>query len=418
MTYEQACQFLFGLPSWSKDQAYHPGLERIRRLLDDLGNPDRDYPIVHVAGTNGKGSVSAMIAAMVTAAGHSVGLHTSPHLFSFAERMRVDGVSADDEWIARKTTQLAPSITSIGASFFEASTAIALLYFSEKAVDLAVVEVGMGGRLDATNVVTPAVSVITNIGFDHTMHLGSTLSRIATEKAGIIKAGIPVVSGCCGEEERAVIASVARRLGSTLAETCGTDEQYDLTGIELDLKGRHQSDNAFVAVMAIDLLVGQNPRITSNIGVGLTQVGRLTGLRGRCQVLSRKPVVVADVAHNPDGIRAALEFMHSENLMGQSLNVLLGLSTDKDLGAVLDILAEYDATLIPAVTDSTRLVSPTNMAQSAREKGLRILEIGTPVEILDHFLETSSPGASLLATGSHVVVGALPRLMFESFTTQ
>ncbi|MFV1979773.1 MAG: folylpolyglutamate synthase/dihydrofolate synthase family protein [Rhodothermia bacterium] len=414
MTYRQACDFLFGLPSWSRDGAYHPGLTRMQALLDGLGNPDRSYPIVHVAGTNGKGSVCAMIAAMVSAGGNRVGLHTSPHLFSFAERMRVDGMPAPEDWIARTTAMLARSICDNGASFFEASTAMALLYFAEHRVDLGVVEVGMGGRLDATNVVTPEVSVITNIGFDHTEHLGATLSEIASEKAGIIKPGIPVVSGCCQAETRAVIRLAADRSGSRLLETCGEGKRQLLTGLELDLGGEHQVRNAVVAIESVDVLSQRCPAISPDIRAGLSRTRRLSGLRGRCQILSRSPVIVADVAHNPEGIGAALRFMESEDLMGDQLHVLLGLATDKDVDRVLDVLAGHAAVVIPARIENPRLLPPAVLAARAREKGLRILEIASHRKIVTRFMETSPPGDSLLATGSHLVVGSLPQAMFES----
>jgi len=413
MTYEQACDFLFGLPSWSRDGAYHPGLRRVQALLYGLGNPERSYPIVHVAGTNGKGSVCSMIAAMVTAGGHRVGLHTSPHLFSFAERMRIDGVSAPEDWIARTTATLAGSIRSSGASFFEASTAMALLYFAEHRVDLGVVEVGMGGRLDATNVVSPEVSVITNIGLDHTEHLGATLSEIASEKAGIIKPGIPVVSGCRQAETRAVIRLAADRSGSRLVETCDESGLHLPTGLQLDLGGEHQVRNAAVAIESVGVLSERCPAIYPEIRAGLSATKRLSGLRGRCQILSRSPVIIADVAHNAEGIAAALRFMEDEGLMGDQLHVLLGLAADKDVSSILDVLVACAAVVIPAQIENPRLLSPAVLAGRASEKGLRILEIASFSEIVRRFTETSSSGASLLATGSHFVVGSLPQAMFE-----
>lgn len=412
MTYKQACDFLFGLPSWSRDGAYHPGLDRIRALLAELGNPERTYPIVHVAGTNGKGSVCAMIAAMVSSAGHRVGLHTSPHLFSFAERMRVDGMSAPEDWIARTTARLAASIRLNEASFFEASVAMALLYFAERRVELGVVEVGLGGRLDATNVVSPEVSVITNIGFDHTEYLGSTLAEIAAEKAGIIKPGIPVVSGCCQTEPRAVIRSAANGSGSPLTETCDVIG-FEVGELELDLGGDHQVRNAAVAIKSVEVLLARHPGISADIRTGLAGTRHFSGLRGRCQILSRSPLIVADVAHNAEGIASALRFMASTGRAGDQVHVLLGLGIEKDVDGVLDVLAAHDVAIIPAKVENPRLLLSTDLAELAREKGLRTLEIASATEILRRFKETSLRGASLLATGSHYVVGSLPEAMFE-----
>ena len=240
LNYAEARDFLFGLPSWTDHGAYHPGLGTIRALLAELDDPHLRYPVVHVAGTNGKGSVSAMIAASLTAAGNRVGLHTSPHLFSFTERMRVDGAAAPDAWVARATTSLEAVIKQTGATFFEASTALAFAYFGDLDVDVAVVEVGMGGRLDATNIVEPAVTVITNVGFDHTEYLGETLGAIAAEKAGIIKESVPVVSGCKDTAVREVIRQKARLMDARLVETGELDVEKALDGLELDLPGLHQ----------------------------------------------------------------------------------------------------------------------------------------------------------------------------------
>jgi dihydrofolate synthase/folylpolyglutamate synthase len=354
-----------------------------------------------------------MVAAMATKAGHRVGLHTSPHLFSFTERMRINGVPAEEFWIAESTEQLADSILDVGATFFEASTAMAFSYFADQRADVAVVEVGMGGRLDATNIVTPIISVITNIGFDHTEHLGKTLAAIAAEKAGIVKTGVPVVSGACVNEAAGVIRAAAQRAGSHLTTTCDLDPEQVLSGIELDLPGSHQRENALVAVTAAIQLEHNDAGLRFDRS-GLASTRRLSGVRARCEVLSRNPTIVADVAHNIDGIEAALTFMRDEGLTSESPHVLIGLSRDKDFAGIMDVLASRDAALHVARIDNPRLAPPEMLVKAASDKGLRIVEIGSPNELVKHFRETSAPSGSLLATGSHYVIGALTQDLFEA----
>jgi dihydrofolate synthase/folylpolyglutamate synthase len=410
MTYREACEFLYGLPSWTRDRAFHPGQDRVLRLLEFFGRPHDSYPIVHVAGTNGKGSVCAMIAAAFTAGGHRVGLHTSPHLFSFSERIRVNGQSAPEHWIAETTTRAADTIVDAGASFFEASTAMALYHFADSNVDLAVVEVGMGGRLDATNVVSPEVSVITNVGMDHTEYLGSTREAIAREKAGIIKPGVPVVSGCAEPEVRRVIAGRALETGSRVLEIPSSEDEISAVvgDIRVDFGGTHQRRNAALAIESIRLLQTRVPDLSPDLRAGLERTRSLSGLRGRSEILARSPTVIADVAHNVDGIEAAIEFAVGLGIDTRNLSVLIGLGRDKDIEGILDILARHQVTLIPARANAPRLLPAEDLAAGGRQRGLRILEIAQPAEAIKRFLETSSPEAGLLATGSHFVLGELP----------
>jgi dihydrofolate synthase/folylpolyglutamate synthase len=403
----------------------HPGLEKIRALLDDLGNPHNAYAIVHVAGTNGKGSVCSMVSAMMTLAGRRTGLHTSPHLRSLTERFRVDGKEADEDWVASAVERLAPSIRRVRPSFFEATTALALLYFADKQVDVAVIEVGMGGRLDATNIVTPVLSVITNIGFDHTDQLGGTLPEIAREKAGIIKPGVPVVTGACRQEVMSVIDEVAAALGAPVVNVCRPPWNIEYNGqqiqlstahttfkpFSLDLPGRHQHSNALVAVAAAQALV-PGDGLADIVTEALSNTRRLSGLRARCEIVQREPLVMVDVAHNEEGVRAALQCLDEESQVRDAPHVMLGLARDKDLHAILDALEAWKCILIPVAIPGQRGLPPVETIQAAKKRGLRIVEIDTMEQGWKYFREHAEVGSRLLVTGSHYLVGALPEDLF------
>jgi len=426
MDYAEACRVLFELPRFDLQgaAAINPGLGNIQELLLELGDPHRRYPTVHVAGTNGKGSVCSMLASILTVAGRSVGLHTSPHLISFAERLRVDGREADPSWIVGAVSRMRPAIERIKPSFFEASTALAFLYFAERRVDIAVIEVGMGGRLDATNVIDPELSIITNIGLDHTLQLGGTLPRIAQEKAGIIKDGVPVVVGACQPEVRAVIGAVAEAHRSPVVDVCGAPWEIVWDGrkvrittpageylpFRLDLPGRHQWRNALVATAAAWMLLPHDD-LERTVIRGLTHVRRYSGLRARCEIVRRDPLVMVDVSHNEDGIRAALDCLDDE-APGRPPFVLLGLAADKDVPAILNILAQRNATVMPVSIPGNRGLPPAQMIQIAGDAGLRIEEIDSPSDGWRFFAEHADSRDRFLVAGSHYLIGTLPEELF------
>lgn len=427
MDYAEACRVLFELPRFDLQgsAAIKPGLDNIRALLREVGDPHLQYPKIHVAGTNGKGSVCSMLASILTVSGRRVGLHTSPHLISFAERLRIDGCEADQTWIAGAVSMMRPAIDRIKPSFFEASTAIAFLYFSERKVDVAVIEVGMGGRLDATNVIEPELSVITNIGLDHTLQLGETLPLIAREKAGIIKAGVPVVTGACQPEVRAVIEEMAEAHASPVVDVCRApwNAQWDGRRVRLttpdgkylpfrlDLPGRHQSRNALVAAAAARMLLPQ-ANLEQSIIRGLSNVRGLSGLRARCEIIQREPLVVVDVSHNEDGIRAALDCLDLHAPEGNPPYVMLALAADKDIPAILSVLSTRNCTIMPVSIPGNRGVPPAELARMAVEAGLRIEEIESPAEGWRFFAEHAESRDRLLVAGSHYLMGALPEELF------
>ena len=336
MTYAETLAYLFAqLPMYQRigKAAYKADLSNTHALMELTGHPEGDLRCVHVAGTNGKGSTSHMIASVLQAAGYKVGLHTSPHLKDFRERFRINGEMIPEGGVVRFVDHYREGFEPIQASFFEWGVALALWWFREQAVDIAVIETGMGGRLDSTNVITPDVSVITNIGWDHMDFLGSTLEAIAGEKAGIIKPGVPVV---VGDADGAIAAVFMQSAKAASAPMIMVDHSRPVP-YPVGLSGDHQQQNARTAIAAIEQLRTTGWRITNDhIRDGLAQVVSRTGLLGRWQILREPPLVVADVAHNVDGIRTVKHQL--ERIPYEGLHIVLGMVNDKDLGRVLDEL--------------------------------------------------------------------------------
>ncbi|HEX8387189.1 MAG TPA: Mur ligase family protein [Rubricoccaceae bacterium] len=397
--------------------AYRPGLDRMRALLDGMGHPERAFPSVHVAGTNGKGSTASLTASLAGAAGLRVGLHTSPHLLRVEERMRVDGAPAPPGWLGGATDRYADLFARVGPSFFEATTALALLHFAEAAVDLAVVEVGLGGRLDATNVLTPVVSVITSVGLDHTDLLGATLPEIAREKAGIATPGVPLLHAVDDPAARVAVEATAHGAGApaeAVRETCRVDVESDVPlrirlatpvadhgPLAVGLPGAHQAWNAALAVRAAEVAV---PGLTTHaVAAGLAQVSRRTGLRGRGE--EARPGVVLDVAHNDDGWRVALAA--ARPAPGGRLLALVGLMADKDAAALARRLAEAGATALPVGHPGARALGRDALAAALRSAGVPTVDVADAEAALAHFEAHRGPADRLLVTGSHGTVAAV-----------
>ena len=342
--------------------AYKPGLDNTYRLMAHLGNPHTLLPAVHIAGTNGKGSTSHLIAAALQAQGYRVGLFTSPHLVDFRERIRISGEMIPEEEVVRFVANNRAFLDEIRPSFFETTMALAFWYFAEQKVDIAVIEVGLGGRLDSTNILTPLLSVITNIGIDHTEFLGNTLAEIAAEKAGIIKQHTPCVIGETQPETQSVFLNRAREcdiLGDGLettncrlwfADQCGFMRKRRLKEApNCQLKGIYQDKNqqtAFVALQVLRNICGVDISREA-IAHGFAQVSTLTGLRGRWEVLSQQPLTICDTGHNSHGIQYVVEqlsrFISSPlegGARGASLHIILGMVADKDIDDVLRLLPE------------------------------------------------------------------------------
>lgn len=310
--------------------AYRPDLSRMQDFCDYLGNPEKKIKSVHVAGTNGKGSTSHMIASVLQESGFKVGLYTSPHLKDFRERIKINGSLISKEYIVDFVSKHKPYFLDHSLSFFEMTVGLAFCYFEESQVDVAVVEVGMGGRLDGTNLLTPEVSVITNIGLDHMQFLGNNLAEIAAEKAGIIKEGISVVIGETHPETKAVFEKVAKQLNAPISFA----DQEQIENHESDLKGSYQFNNIKTAVIALETLKIFEIK-TDKIRQGLSKVILNTGLQGRWQVLGDAPKVIADVAHNKEGLKYVIPQISTTP--HDNLHLVLGFVNDKSVAEILSL---------------------------------------------------------------------------------
>ena len=359
MNYAQTIDYLFTrLPMFSKQgaSAYKKDLQNIIELEAANGNPHLSFKSIHVAGTNGKGSTSHMLAAILQEAGYKTGLYTSPHLKDFRERIRVNGAMIPEDYVVAFTGKMEPLMEVIEPSFFELSVSMAFSWFAAMQVDIAVIEVGLGGRLDSTNIITPELSVITNIGWDHMNILGDTLQLIAAEKAGIIKEKVPVVIGEMLPETRPVFEQVAaektaplyeaekwqqvvnwqyenHRLSVTVKESGREDAQH----YHLELSGAYQVRNLRTVLQSIHLLQQQGWQISEHaIHQGLSGTKKLTGLLGRWDKISDHPPVILDVGHNEDGIRAILQQLELNTFT--HLHIVIGMVKDKDVSKVLSLL--------------------------------------------------------------------------------
>lgn len=310
--------------------AFKKDLTNILAFSAVLDHPEKKYPSIHVAGTNGKGSTSHMLASVLQSAGYKVGLYTSPHLKDFRERIRINGEPIPEDQIIEFIDCHKTFLETQKLSFFELTVGMAFDYFANEKVDIAVIEVGLGGRLDSTNIVQPLVSVITNIGFDHMQFLGNSLKEIAGEKAGIIKAETPVVIGETQEEVAAVFCTIAKEKEAPIyfADKLVTGK------FESDLKGAYQQKNIITVVQTCKLLRDMDYKISEQaLREGLMNVGRNTGLKGRWQVLQANPKVICDTAHNKEGLGLVMEQLRKESF--QTLHIVLGMVNDKDLSSIL-----------------------------------------------------------------------------------
>lgn len=343
MTYDETVAWMFQqLPMYQHQgaSAYKKDLTNTLLLSDYLGNPEKKIKCIHVAGTNGKGSTSHMLASILMEAGYKTGLYTSPHLNDFRERIKIDGKDIPEEFIVGFVARHKPFFENHSLSFFEMTVGLAFDYFASEIIDIAIIETGLGGRLDSTNIITPLLSVITNIGLDHMQFLGDTIELIAKEKAGIIKPDVPVVIGEYTPETKPVFEAKARETHSAIHFASDlVAEEYPS-----DLLGDYQIHNKKTAVQSIRVL--QNAQLFSigedDIRSGLLHVVHNTGLQGRWQQLRENPLVIADTAHNSHGLRVVMQQV--SKLAFEKMHVVLGVVNDKDLDSVLPLFpktAEY-----------------------------------------------------------------------------
>ena len=348
--------------------AYKEGLENTWALDEHFGHPHRSFRSIHIAGTNGKGSCSHTLAAILQEAGYKVGLYTSPHLIDFRERIRVNGQPVPEAYVIRFVEEERAFFEPLHPSFFELTTAMAFRYFAEEKVDVAVVEVGLGGRLDCTNIIRPDLCIITNISLDHVQFLGDTLEKIAGEKAGIIKPGIPVVIGETTPETRSVFQKKAEEVGAPIhfAEEEVKEVHPDW---EYELKGLYQEKNRRTLWAALPLLQEEGYRIAeSDIQAGFAHVVELTGLMGRWQKLQEHPTVVCDTSHNVGGIQYIAEQLRRQ--VFRRLHIVIGMVNDKDVRGVLALLPR-EATYYFTQASVKRALPAGQLARLAAEAGLQ-----------------------------------------------
>ena len=336
MNYPETVQWLFAqLPMYQQQGAiaYKADLSNSILLANYLGNPEQNLACIHVAGTNGKGSTSHLLASVLQEAGYQVGLYTSPHLKDFRERIKINGNCIEEEYVTDFVVQHQAFFEQHDLSFFEMSVGLAFDYFVHNKVDIAIIEVGMGGRLDATNIITPLLSVITNIGLDHTAFLGNTLTEIAGEKAGIIKAKTPVIIGQYTPETRAVFLEKASRENAAIYFAADTTE----TPPACELLGNYQKHNTKTALTALRVLQDQTDFSISELSIaqGFLHVVANTGLLGRWQQLGTHPKIIADTAHNYDGLAEVMQQLNEETYA--NLHMVIGVVNDKDLDAILPL---------------------------------------------------------------------------------
>jgi len=412
------------------------GLRNVRALLRSMRNPERAFRTIHIAGSNGKGSTAAMIAAVLTACGYRTGLYTSPHLVSFVERIRIDGVPISKEELSRGVARIRRDVERAGATFFEAATAIAFEHFRRQRIDIGVVETGLGGRLDATNVLRPMASVITTISREHTQILGNLIREIAYEKGGIIKTGIPcytsvdspaalkVLSGIAGARRSRLVSTrqwkfnvMAESLEGSVVDVVRSDGSV-FRNLRIALAGRHQVTNAMLALMTVEDLArrGSIQVDETLIRKGLGQVGKLSGLRSRLTLVRRRPDVIADVAHNPAAVSVLVESLLQlgwSNIVG-----VFGVMKDKEYRRMIDALAKVLAGVIVVQPSTERSLRGALAADEFRKRGVPVLFQGTVAEGIRKGVAMTGKRGRILITGSHFVVGeALASLGGKKYLT-
>lgn len=425
MTYQDTLSYIYAqLPMYSRigDTAFKKDITNTIQLCESLGNPQNKFKSVHIAGTNGKGSTSHMLAAIMQVAGYKTGLYTSPHLKDFRERIRINGQMITESYVVDFIERLRPLIEKIEPSFFEITVAMAFEYFVHHRVDIAIVEVGLGGRLDSTNIITPELSVITNIGWDHKNMLGDTLQKIAAEKAGIIKPGVPVVIGDRQLPTFSVFEEKAKQEKASLYIATEKNfvadwrfEQHMLVAevtkthtdeknfYHLDLPGIYQTKNLVTVLEAVKILQQKQWVISEeHIQKALKQVKKLTGLHGRWETILEHPTVIVDVAHNEDGFKAIVQQL--ELTTYHHLRIVIGMVKDKEVDHILSLLPKA-AMYYFTKSQIPRALPETELAEKARAAGLKGQHYAEVNAALKDALDHSDKDDLILVCGSVFVVG-------------
>ena len=433
MTYAETLDYLFNaLPMFQRvgASAYKADLTNTISLCEHLGNPQETFKTIHVAGTNGKGSTSHALASVFQAAGYKTGLYTSPHLKSFTERIRIDGKEITEEDVVEFVANNRAFLDQLQPSFFEMTVGMAFWYFAKEAVDIAVIEVGMGGRLDSTNVIHPELCVITTIGYDHTQFLGNTLPLIAGEKAGIIKQGVPVVISQTQKETQEVFSQLA---AAKQAAIVFADQLWEVTKLpesenpniqqpanfkvrssdgeftmKFDLNGDYQRFNLPGILEAVKQLRNQGWNLSDTaLQVGLESISMQTGLKGRWQLLQVNPIILADTGHNEAGIGEVVNQLKKYSY--SKLWMVIGMVNDKDISKVLDLLPK-EANYIFCQASIPRAMDAHELARKGNEKGLIGQVIPIVTEALEFARKNASPDDLIFVGGSTFVVAEIENL--------
>lgn len=432
MTYKETLDFLYSRLSAFHlvgGKAYKPGLENTLRLMKALGNPHQKFPAIHIAGTNGKGSVSHYLSAILQEAGYKVGLYTSPHLVEFGERIRINGKMTEEQYVVDFVADNQLLIDEIQPSFFELTMAMAFSYFAEQEVDIAIVEVGLGGRLDSTNIIQPLLSVITNIGLDHVEFLGDTLAQIASEKAGIIKSNVPVIIGEALPETKSVFIDKAVEVQTDIFFT--EDEvaclkfiayeencmlfSYQQTIYRSELMGLYQLKNLAMVFLAVQIINRSSAFSVSEdaLASGIAKVCSLTGLRGRWEFLQKNPAVIVDTAHNVAGMQSVVHQLQVQSC--QNLRIIIGMVNDKDVHGVLQLLPKNGHYYFTQAQ-----IKRAFKARELRDKALVYSLVGEAYDNVEQAVQSALKDALtedlVLVTGSNYVVGEA--IHFYSSITQ
>ncbi|BDC99134.1 folylpolyglutamate synthase/dihydrofolate synthase family protein [Persicobacter psychrovividus] len=425
MNYKETLDFLYQqLPMFQRQgaTAFKKDLTNTLNLCDALGNPQEKFKSVHIAGTNGKGSCSHMIAAVMQSAGFKVGLYTSPHLKSFRERIKVNGQEIAEQDVVDFVAKHQDMIEDVSPSFFELTVAMAFDYFAQEAVDIAIVEVGLGGRLDSTNVLSPMATMITNIGLDHQGMLGETLEEIAAEKAGIIKKEVPVIIGRKQEALIPVFEKIAEEKNAGLVypsdywqlkEQGGlyviSSEQDGISfAVAPQLKGSYQKENILAVLEMVLSLKSMGWHIElGDIVAGLEEVVSLTGLKGRWQVLAESPKIICDTGHNIDGVTAVMEQLKTEQF--ERLFIVWGMVNDKDLSPILSLLPQ-SATYLFSQAQVPRAMASSELLAMAEKQGLKGQDCGTVAQAIEQAKAMATEKDLIFIGGSTFVVAEIEQL--------
>ena len=411
--------------------AFKKDLVNIKKFCDHLGNPQTRFKSIHIGGTNGKGSVSHMLAAIFQQAGYKTGLYTSPHLYDFRERIRISGEMIDKDFVVSFIEKIKPLINEIEPSFFEITVAMAFEYFASRNIDIAIIEVGLGGRLDSTNIIHPELSVITNIGWDHMNMLGNTLESIATEKAGIIKEHVPVVIGERSNESDPVFNQVASSKSATVyfaedrfvvskyqleendLRVCIRDkENHNETWYTLDLPGIYQTKNLITVLQSIQLLKDWNIEETDVLSA-LSSVKTITGFQGRWDIIHKDPLVILDVAHNKNGIEQMMQ--HVNQIHKHKLHIILGTVRDKELNGILPLFPK-DAIYYFTQADIPRALESDQLQVQAEEYNLYGQTYANVNAALHEALLKASSDDMILICGSIFLVAEVNRKLISQLT--